>query len=197
MGPMTHTAKTVAAVLAFTALSGGVFGAGVTATLKGGYFAPSNEIFREVYSGGPVFGADLTVPVGGPLRVWAGLDLFGKTGKLTLSEEETKVRIVPLYLGLRGEFGKTGLRPYVGAAAAYFLFHEENVLGTVSDGGLGFLTQAGVLLRIGGRVWLDLHAGYRGCTLTAAAGDPPIEGEEPLKAKLDGFHGGLGLAFRF
>ena len=190
MGPMKNTTRAMAAVLAFTALAGGAWGAGVTATLKGGYFAPTNEVFRDVYSGGAIFGLDLAVPVGGVFRVWAGADLFSKTGALTLSEDETKVRIVPLYVGLRCEFGRTGLRPYIGAAAAYFMFHEENVLGTVSDGGIGFLTQAGVLLRIGGPVWLDVHAGYRGCTLKT-------DDEDPLEAKLDGIHGGLGLAFRF
>lgn len=190
MGAMKNTTRAMVAVLAFAALAGGAWGAGVTATLKGGYFAPTNEVFRDVYPGGAVFGLDLAVPVGGVFRVWAGADFFSKTGALTLSEEETKVRIVPLYVGLRCEFGQTGLRPYIGAAAAYFMFHEENVLGTVSDGGIGFLAQAGVLLRIGGPVWLDIHAGYRGCTLKT-------DDEDPLEAKLDGIHAGFGLAFRF
>jgi hypothetical protein len=190
MGTMKHTIRAAAAILALLSVAGGAWGAGVTATLKGGYFAPTNEVFREVYKGGPVFGLDLAVPVGGVFRIWAGAELFNRSGQLTLSEEETKVRIIPLYLGLRCEFGRKGLRPYLGAAAAYFLFREENVLGTVSDSGLGVLAQAGVLMRLGGPVWLDLHAGYRGCTLKT-------DGEDPLEAKLDGLHGGLGLAFRF
>jgi hypothetical protein len=190
MAPMKNTIKAAAVVLALTAFAGSARGAGVTAILRGGYFAPSNEIFREVYSGGPVFGLDLAVPVGGVFQLWAGADLFSRTGQMTLTEDKTKVRIVPLYAGLRCEFGKTKVHPYVGAAAAYFMFHEENVLGTLSDGGIGFLAQAGVLFGIGGPVWLDLHAGYRGCTLRT-------DGEDPLEAKLDGLHGGLGIAFRF
>src|SRR4030042_530752 len=93
------------------------------------------------------------------LRAWAGVDFFGKTGLLTVSEEETKVRIVPLYVGLRCEFGKGSLRPYLGAAAAYFLFHEESPLGGVRDGGVGFLTQAGVMVRIRGTVLIVLPGG--------------------------------------
>lgn len=178
----------VALAVAFTC--GAAWGSGVTATFKGGYFAPTGDVFREVYSGGFTFGADVTVPIGGVFRAWAGAELFSKTGLLTISEEETKVRIVPLYLGLRCEFGKGPLRPYVGAAAAYFLFREENPLGSVSDSGLGFLTQAGVMARLGGAVWIDVHAGYRGCTLKS---DDP----DPIEAKLDGLGAGLGLAFRF
>jgi hypothetical protein len=191
MGAMKNKMKAAGIVILAIALScGAAWGAGVTATLKGGYFAPGDSVFKDVYSGGLTFGADVTVPIGGVFRAWAGAELFSKTGLLTISEEETKVRIVPLYLGLRCEFGKGALRPYIGAAAAYFLFHEENPLGSVSDGGLGFLTQAGVMARLGGAVWIDVHAGYRGCTLKS---DDP----DPIEAKLDGLSGGLGLAFRF
>ena len=191
MGAMKNVLKTGGLVALAVALScGAARGAGVTATLKGGYFAPSDSVFKDVYSGGLTFGADVTVPIGGVFRAWAGAELFSKTGLLTISEEETKVRIIPLYLGLRCEFGQGALRPYLGAAAAYFLFHEENLLGSVSDGGLGFLTQAGVLVRLGGPVWIDVHVGYRGCTLKS-------DGDDPVEAKLDGFSAGLGLAFRF
>jgi Outer membrane protein beta-barrel domain len=188
---MKNAARAAAAMLAIAALTGAARGAGVTAALKGGYFAPSDKVFRDVYTGGPVFGLDLAVPIGGVFELWAGADLFSKNGHLTLTEDPTKVRIVPLYLGLRCEFGKTKLRPYVGAAAAYFLFHETNLLGTVNDSGLGFLGQAGLMWRLGGAVWLDLHAGYRACTLKSGSGDDAIE------AKLGGFTAGLGLAFRF
>ena len=187
---MKDTARAAAAVLAIVGLAGAAWGAGVTATLKAGYFAPSDKVFRDVYSGGPVFGLDLAVPIGGVFKIWAGADLFSKNGHMTVTEDPTKVRIIPLYAGFRGEFGKKGLRPYLGAAAAYFLFHESNVLGTLNDGGLGFLGQAGLMGRIGGAVWLDLHAGYRACTLKT-------DGEDPLEAKLGGFNGGLGIAYRF
>jgi hypothetical protein len=190
MDPMKSKARVGAAALALMALAGAAFGAVVTATLKGGYFAPSGQAFRDVYSGGPVFGVDLAVPVGGVFKIWAGADLFGKNGHLTVTGDPTKVRIIPVYLGLRGEFGKTSLRPYVGAAAAYFLFHESNLLGTVDDGGLGVLGQAGLLWKLGGAVWLDLHAGYRACTLKS-------EGEDPVEAALGGLCGGIGFAFRF
>jgi hypothetical protein len=191
MGAMKSQMKAAGLVAVAVALScGAAWGEGVTVTLKGGYFGPTGGVFREVYSGGLTFGADVTVPIGGVFRAWAGVDFFGKTGLLTVSEEETKVRIVPLYVGLRCEFGKGALRPYLGAAAAYFLFHEESPLGSVSDGGVGFLTQAGVVVRLGGPVWIDVHGGYRGCTLKS---DDP----DPIEAKLDGFSAGLGLAFRF
>jgi hypothetical protein len=177
-------------LLVFAGLAGAARADGTSLTLKAGLLFPSDALFREIYSGGPSFGAEVAVPVAGALQLWAGAELFGKTGVLTVSEEETKVRIIPLYAGLRAQFGKKGARPYIGAAAAYFLFHEENPLGTTSDGGLGLLAQAGVMARLGGAIWLDLFAGYRACTLRS-------DGADPLEAKLDGFSAGLGLAYRF
>lgn len=190
MGAVKAWTKAAVVSMALALGAGAAWSAGTTLTLKGGYFMPTDSVFKDVYSGGPVFGADLSVPIAGVLHAWGGAELFSKTGSTTVTEDETKVSIVPLYLGLRIEGGKKGLRPYLGVAAAYFLFSEKGVLGSVSDSGLGYLAQAGLLARMGGPVWLDVHAGYRGCTLKT---DDP----DPVEAKLDGFGAGLGFAFRF
>jgi hypothetical protein len=176
--------------LAIVGLAGTARGAGPSVTLKAGYLFPSDKLFRETYAGGLSFGADVAIPFGGAFHLWMGGELFSKTGLLSLSEEATKVRIVPLYAGLRAQFGKKSLRPYVGAAAAYFFLHEENPLGTVDDGGLGLLSQAGVQVRLAGAFGLDVFAGYRACTVRSG-------GDDPLEARVDGFSAGLGLAYRF
>jgi len=190
IGVMKHTARTGIAVLFFTLLSGAAWGAGTFLTIKGGYFLPFDDVFKDVYGSSLSFGAETSIPLSGPLHAWAGVELFSRSGLTTISEEPTKVRIVPLYAGLRALFGKKTVRPYIGAAAAYFLFHEENPLGTVSDSGLGFLAQAGVMARLAGPLWLDAFAGFRACTLRT-------DGEDPLEAKLGGLSVGLGLAYRF
>ena len=187
---MRNRQKLAAGVLAFAMLMGAAWGAGVSLTFKAGLFWPSDSVFREVYKSGAVFGGELAVPIAGGLHIWAGAEFFGKSGQLTVSEEVTKVRIIPVYFGLRYHFGKSAVRPYLGAAAAYFLFQEENPLGSVSDSGIGFLGQAGLLFKIGGPVLLDLFANYRACTLKT---DDP----DPVEAKIGGFSGGAGLVFRF
>jgi hypothetical protein len=166
------------------------WGAGVSLTFKAGQFFPSDSVFREVYKSGTVFGGELAVPIAGGLHLWAGAEYFGKSGLLSLSEEMTKVSIIPVYLGLRYHFGKSAVRPYLGAAAAYFLFKEDNPLGSVSESGIGYLGQAGLLVKVAGPVSLDLYANYRACTLRT---DEP----DPVEAKIGGFSGGAGLVFRF
>jgi hypothetical protein len=163
---------------------------GPALTLKAGGFFPSDDIFREVYGSGLVFGLDVTVPLTGILDLWAGADFLGQSGLLPVSEEATNVRIVPLFAGLRARFDGRKVRPYLGVAAAYFLFHEENPIGSVTESALGLITQAGLLARLGGAVWLDLFAGYRACTVSSG-------GEDPLEANLGGLSAGLGLAYRF
>jgi len=191
---MTTKRMVMAAIMtvALAGLAGPARGEGTSLTLKAVYFLPTGKVFRDTYSGGPAFGADLSVPIAGALRVWAGGEFFGKSGLLPVSEDPTKVRLIPLYAGLRVQSKGKKAQAYFGAAAAYVVFHEQNVLGTVNDGGLGWLTQAGVLARLGGSFWLDFQAGYRACTIRKDDG-----GEDALEAKLDGFSAGLGLAFRF
>ena len=186
MGAMKTRLRAAVVAMGLVLGAGAAWGAGATLTLKGGYFMPTDSVFKEVYSGGPILGADVAVPIAGVLQVWGGAELFSKTGSTTLTEDETKVSIVPVYLGLRIEGGKKGLRPYIGVAAAYFLFSEKNVLGSISESGIGYLAQAGLLTRMGGPVWFDVHAGYRGCALRT-------DGPDPVEAKLDGFSAGLGV----
>jgi hypothetical protein len=188
---MKNTLKILTVVLALAASSGVAWSAGVSLTLKGGYFFPTDSVFRDVYKGGLSFGADLAVPIAGPLHLWAGAEIFNKTGFLTISEEETKGRIIPIYAGLRLQFGKKSVNPYLGAAAAYFLFKEENPIGTISDNGLGWLGEMGLLVRLSDLVWIDIFGDYRARTMS-------VEDEEgPFEGKLDGVTAGLGLSFRF
>lgn len=187
---MKEASKTLIAVLAFAVSAGAAWGAGVSVTLKAGQFWPSDSVFREVYNSGMVFGGEIAVPIAGGLHFWAGAEYFNKSGLLTLSEDVTKVRIIPLFLGLRYHFGKSTVRPYLGAAAAYFLFKEDNLLGSISKSGIGLLGQAGLLIKVAGPVSVDLFGSYRACTLKT---DEP----DPVEAKIGGFTAGAGFIFRF
>jgi len=190
MNKLSRAGLTVLLIALFT---GAAWGDGIYVTVKGGYFLPSDDVFKDVYGSGPTFGAETSIPLSGPLHAWAGFEFYSESGLTTISDEGTKVRIVPLYAGLRALFGQKSVRPYIGAAAAYFSFHEENPIGSVNDGGFGFLGQAGVMARLTGALWIDAFAGFRACTLRADV----AEGEEPSEAKLGGLSLGLGLAYRF
>lgn len=178
----------IAAALVLSA--GTAWGAGFSLTFKGGYFMPSDEVFKDVYGSGPVFGAEIAVPIAGGLHAWAGAEYFTKKGLLPVTEEETSMRIVPVFAGLRYHIGRSGVRPYLGAAAGYFMLHEENPLGTASESGFGFLVRAGLLIKIAGSVSFDLHGNYSSCTIKT-------DDLDPLDAKIGGLQAGAGLVIRF
>ncbi len=181
---------TIVFALAVLVFAGTVLGADSSVTIKAGLFLPADKLFRQIYSGGLSFGVDVAVPLAGALHLWAGGEFYSKRGLIPVSEEATRARIIPLYAGLRAQFGRKKLRPYVGAATGYFFLHEENPLGTADDGGLGFLSQAGIQAGLAGAFRLDIFVGYRACTVRSG-------GDDPLEAKLGGFSTGLGLAYRF
>lgn len=187
---MNRIAKGLLVVLALVCVTNAVWGAGVTLTLKGGLFLPGDSLFREVYTNVKTFGAEIAVPLAGGLHVWAGAEYFGDTGILPITSEDSSLRIVPVYAGLRYHFGHSSIRPYLGAAGCLFLFNEENAIGNISQNGIGFMGQGGLLFRLGGRVWIDLFANYRACTLKT-------DDVEPLEADIGGLLLGLGLVFKF
>jgi hypothetical protein len=156
----------------------------------GGLFLNSKEV-RDVYKMGLVVGADLTVPVWKGLSLWAGADYYNKKGKLSFTLEDTTLRVVPFFAGFKLQAVSSSFRPYLALAAGYFLFKETNVLGTVSGSKIGPLAQLGLLVRIKGAVWLDVHGRFTSVRYKNA------EEPEPLTADIGGIQGGLGLAFQF
>jgi len=149
-----------------------------------GSFSPSDDAFKSIYGSGFVAGLE------GRIRVFDGLyfslegGLFRKTGALSVTQEETKLTIVPLdalavyHFRLPGAFS-----PYVGAGGSLCLYTEKNPLGDVKDQGFGPAFCAGTTVRLG-RLGLDarlkyssvkikpfdLEAGLSGLTLSLAAG---------------------------
>jgi hypothetical protein len=171
-------------------LAGSAWSSAVSVEVRGGYFFPASQDLRDVYKNGLTFGADLTVPVWKGLSAWAGIDYFGKNGKLTFTQESTTIRIMPLFAGLKLQSASSAVSPYVAAAAGYFMFKETNAIGIASGGKLGFLGQFGLLVKIAKRVSLDIHGRYSSSRYKS-------EGPEPFTTELGGLQAGLGVAFRF
>jgi hypothetical protein len=154
---------------------------------RAGYFIPSSRDVRDVYPNGLAFGADVTVPVAKALCAWGGLDYFRRTGKLTLTAEPTTLRVMPFFAGLKLQSAGRSVRPYASAAAGYFFYREASVIGTVTGGRIGLVAQAGLLLKIKGKVSLDLHVRYTACRAKSG-------GTDPVTTELGGFQGGLGIS---
>jgi opacity protein-like surface antigen len=177
-------------VLTVLGLAGPAWSSSISLELRAGYHVPASAAFRDVYKGGPAFAGQLEVRLTKTLSLWAGAEYFGKTGKLTFTGEETKIRIIPLTAGLKAQLDSKSLCPYLAAGAGYFLYKEENIIGTADGSVFGFLGQAGLLFKATKFLYLDLYARY-------SAGRTKAAGPAILAAELGGFQGGLGLIIGF
>lgn len=137
--------------------------------IKAGYFVPSDETFREIYGGGPVYGAEFGFPVWNNVILWMGGESFYKKGKLTYTGEETELSLLPIGGGLKYIVEAGGnLNFYGGAGLFYCQTEEKNPIGEVSDGGIGYEGMVGSFLRISGGLLIDLCLDYSYCKMKPA-----------------------------
>jgi hypothetical protein len=159
----------------------------VTFGLKGIYFSPADKTFKDVYGGGPMYGAEIGIKIVGGLSFWISGGYYAKNGILTYTKEETKLTIIPVGGGLRYEFLTGAVSPYLGAGANYYFYKESNPIGRVDKGGVGFVGRAGVVVRITRWFLIDLNAGYSYCRFKPA----------DFTVNIGGIEGGAGLTFSF
>lgn len=154
---------------------------------KGNYFLPKDQSFKDIYGNGKSFGVEIGLALGKRISIWAGGHYFSKKGKLTFTEEDTKIQIIPLYAGLRYRLAKSSIRPYVGFAFGYFRYKEINPIGTIKKGDIGYIGQVGIIFKVGGALFLDVKGSYSYCKVK------PVD----IEANLGGLQGGIGLGLEF
>lgn len=175
------------AIALFSSLAQGKF----LLEAKGTYFRPSDKNFKAVYDSGKfeewiTYGGEIGITLGKGVGLWAGGSYFNKKGKLTVTEEETEIQITPFYGGIKFRSAKSSVSPYLGVGVGYFQYKEENRIGKVSKGSMGYIGQIGLLFRAGVIV-IDFQASYSYCKVK------PVE----VEADLGGFQAGIGLGFEF
>lgn len=158
---------------------------------KGSYFQPSDKNFKQVYNGGKYtewisYGGEIGITLGKGVGLWAGGSYFNKKGKLTFTQEETTLEIIPVYGGIKFRSTSSYVSPYLGIGVGYFQYKEENRIQSVSKADIGYIGQAGLLFKLGVIV-IDFQASYSYCKVK------PVD----VEANLGGFQAGIGLGFEF
>jgi hypothetical protein len=154
---------------------------------KGNYFQPKDQRFKDIYGNGTSFGGEIGINLGKGLGIWAGGHHFSKKGKLTFTEEVTKIQIIPLYAGVKYRLAKASIRPYVGFALGYFRYKETNPIGTVKKGDIGYIGQVGIIFKVGKALFLDIKGSYSYCKVK------PVD----IEANLGGLQAEIGLGLEF
>jgi len=155
--------------------------------IKGAYFKPSDEAFKDIYGQGKTFGVEFGFKFNKFTGLWLSVDSFSKKGQMTFTREETSLKIMPVSAGIRLEVPLSFISPYVHLGVGYFHYEESNILGQVKKNNFGYVGQIGLLIKTVGPLYLDLFSQYSSCKVK------PLE----LEANLGGLKAGLGLGLQF
>lgn len=155
--------------------------------LTGAYFLPAEQAFKDVYGSGLSWGGEAVIYVWKNVGLWLGGSYFGKKGRLTFTQEETNVRVLPLGAGIKLKTSSENPGLYSGLGLRYNSFKESNPIGDASKAGLGVVIMIGGVIRILKQVALDLSVEYSYCKMKPA----------DFTINIGGLSVGLGLGYEF
>lgn len=156
--------------------------------IRAGRFVPSDSYFDQIYGRGWMYGGDLFLKFANNIDLWIGIGYLHSAGKLTYTQEDTKLTLIPITVGLKYSFLKgKRISPYISAGIGYVFFSESNVIDDVSSGALGLDTRGGAVIQLGAGFGLDLYAGYSYCKMHPA----------DCEFNSGGIFAGLGLNYSF
>ena len=179
--------KRIVGIVLFAFLLAGPAGAAIVLKAKAASFSPSEQAFKDIYGGGPTYGIELEFDIFKGIGFRLGGEYFARRGKLTYTEEETSLRLIPIFAGVYYALGSKAVGFSAGAGVHYVLYHESNVLGTVDKGGLGFAFNGEGYWSFVPSVRLFLFGAYASCIMTPA----------DFKINVGGLSIGGGLGFAF
>ncbi len=154
----------------------------------GALFKPSDKLFQDIYGNGFSLGGEIKIGVWKGLNLWISADYFSKDGRLTLTQEKTSLRIIPLCGGVAFHFLQGRFSPYLGLGAGYFMYKESSDIDTVKKADPGFVGRAGCLISITGPLFLDIQGAYSTCK---------VQPGDLEKVELGGLNGRIGLGLQF
>ena len=177
--------KLVIIIAILVSSSGLATAKGIFIELKGSYFNPSEKVFKDIYGSGMTYGGEIGIALWKGIDIWAGGDYFTKKGKLTFTEEETELQIMPIYGGIKIRLTRAKISPYIGLGVGYFQYKETNPIGKIEKGDIGYIGQVGCLFKVAGALFFDINGSYSYCKVK------PVD----IKADLGGLKLGIGLGF--
>jgi len=163
-----------------------MYAGSITIEVKGSYFFPSEQAFKDIYGSGLRYGGEISLGIWKNLDVWIGGDYFSQNGELTYTGEESSLQIVPLGGGLKYRITTGVLSFYGGAGVNYFNYKESNVIGDLKAGAVGIVAKAGAYLEPVNQFVIDFFVEYSYCRMTPA----------DFTINIGGVKAGIGIGVR-
>lgn len=162
-------------------------GIGFFLEVQGVYFQPSDQVFKDIYGSGMYYGGEIGINIWKGIGIWAGGQYINKKGKLTFTQEETEIKIMPFYGGIKFRLPDAKISPYISLGVGYFKYKETSPIGTVEKGNIGYIGQLGCLFKILGPLVIDIKGSYSYCKIKP----------EEIEANLGGLQGVVGIGVDF
>lgn len=126
----------------------------------------SEDQYDNVYDGTPItINIDLAYKFWKTVEAFVHTDMLSTDGNLTLTGEDTTLKITPLEFGLRYLLEMKNQKnqkiyPYIGAGAGMYMIKEENFIGTFDESKFGFFAEGGIRFYVAGSFFVDAKLKY-------------------------------------
>jgi hypothetical protein len=155
-----------------------------------GSYRISDERFKEVYKeGGSIQGIALSSALIAGFDFYAEIKAFYKIGTLTYTQEQTKLLLIPLSLGVRYVLPGDWLLPYAGGGADFCFYYENNPIATTMNIAKGYHLLGGLYIQFGKNSPLRLNGRVKYTRIKTT--------EDGVAVELGGLEYGAGIVIVF
>lgn len=155
-----------------------------------GRYNIAEPLFDTIYQpGGSIKGLGLSANLIPHLDFYLDVKMMSKNGLLSHTQEKTSFVLLPISLGLRGSYPLAFVKPFAGLGIDYFIYFENNPIGTVVNYAKGWHVAGGIYLEFGKNIPILPFAKIKYTMVKASAGERTID--------LGGWEYGAGLAIAF
>jgi hypothetical protein len=187
---MKKTALALALMLALLAGRSPASGRQGTFEIIFGRTSVNDARFSKIYaSGGGIGGLALTAALFFNLDFYLEAKVFSQAGQLSFTKEKTKFVMLPFSFGIRWGAPLGILEPFLGAGLDYYVYYENNVIGTAVDYARGAHVMGGLRLNFGKDIPFSLSGRVKYTSIKATRGGFTVD--------LGGVELSGGLAFVF
>jgi len=185
---------------------------GIILEFRPSYFYPISKEIREAFHNGGInyqitgqfplyYGKDAWLQ---GINVWAAVDYFSRDGRTSGLNNKTKLRIIPLTLGLKFFFPPLGtvapVNFYLGTGMKYFFVHNytdsDFVKRNIDVNGMGGVVETGFTTTVVEHLVFDVFGSYSFRTF----GPPNLSkypAVEPTVMNISGINIGGGIGYKF
>ncbi len=179
--------KTGLAFLLFLFFCGLALGENFTVKLRSSIFIPQDNFFEEIYGEGVAYGIEIDIPIWKKLDLWTSGNYFVKQGKLTFTQDSTKVKILPIEWGIRYRFLSKKICLYTGIGLGYVSLRESNFIGVVDTKKFGYNLSVGGFLSLFHNVIFDVFIRYSWYKVNPTT----------IEVNIGGYDIGIGIGYAF